>query len=318
MSGGHPSRAVLARIQGWLRPPRANAQFDSKLVWIFGSPRSGSTWLLFLLAEHEAVVPINEPLIGLYLGPFMSDLPGFKASNLDRRTFTVRRLQEEKPGQFFAAQFSDVWRPQLGQLMRERFHAHASRHRSSVPLPQRLVLIKEPNGSQSADVIMSALPGSRLLFLLRDGRDVVDSDLAANLEGSWVNSEFPGSGIAAEDRHEFVVQSAHKWLWRTEVVEEAYREHTGPKRLVRYEDLLRDPHPHLREIFDWLGLEISDADLRELLARHSFDAVPDEQRGAKRFFRAATPGLWRQNLSAAEQDALEQLIGPKLRELGYA
>ena len=29
------------------------------------------------------------------------------------------------------------------------------------------------------------------------------------------------------------------------------------------------------------------------------------------------PGSWRENLSAQERAALEQIMGPKLRELGY-
>jgi hypothetical protein len=35
------------------------------------------------------------------------------------------------------------------------------------------------------------------------------------------------------------------------------------------------------------------------------------------FHRAATPGLWRENMSPAEQEAVEQVLGDKLRELGY-
>ena len=83
---------------------------------------------------------------------------------------------------------------------------------------------------------MAAMPRSRLLFLLRDGRDVVDSDLAANKQGSWIGREFPGArGISPAERLDFVVQSAHKWLWRTEVVQAAFAAHPGPKQMVRYE-----------------------------------------------------------------------------------
>ena len=53
-----------------------------------------------------------------------------------------------------------------------------------------LLLVKEPNGSQSADVIMRAQPTARLLFLLRDGRDVVDSELASFAVGGWQERAF--------------------------------------------------------------------------------------------------------------------------------
>src|SRR5207248_8350579 len=122
--------------------------------------------------------------------------------------------------QFFSERYADVWLPNLARMMRERFHAYAQRYPTDAPVSRRQVMIKEPNGSQSADVIMRALPRARLLFLLRDGRDVVDSELAANLQGSWVSRDFPGlRGIADSDRLSFVAQSAQKWRWRTEVVQ---------------------------------------------------------------------------------------------------
>src|SRR3954466_15243190 len=70
---GRAARRWRTAIGFWaLRHGRvADRDLESRLVWVFGSPRSGSTWLLRLLAEHESVVPVDEPLIGSYLGPFM-------------------------------------------------------------------------------------------------------------------------------------------------------------------------------------------------------------------------------------------------------
>lgn len=310
--------APVSTLSRLVRRRPASSEFDSRIVWLLGSPRSGSTWLLYLLAEHDRVAPMNEPLIGWYLGPFMSDLPGIRARHLELDNFTLRRIHEAKRPHFFAAEFADVWMPPLTTLLRDRFRAHVERHPPAAGAGDALLVVKEPNGSQSADLLLQALPQSRLLFLLRDGRDVVDSELAANAEGSWVGREFPGSqGIRPTERVEFVSQSAMKWLWRTQVVQDAYRAHPGPKHLVRYEDLRADPVGHVREVFAWLGLDIGDEQLAEFVGRHEFERVPEEKRGPDRFYRAASPGQWRENLSAAEQQALEEAIGPKLRELGY-
>ena len=287
-------------------------------MWVFGSPRSGSTWLLRVLGDHDSIVPVNEPMLGWYLGPFLSDLPGFGSTALDSRNFTLRQVQDEKPSQFFAGEFEHAWRPALGRMMRERFAAHVQRYPPGNGAERALVLIKEPNGSQSADIIMSALPRARFLFLLRDGRDVVDSDLAAHMPGAWVTKEFPGAqGLSDAERLPFVVQSARKWLWRTEVTQRAYDAHPGPKLTMRYEDLLADPRAHMRALLDWLALDMPDAELEATLDRHAFENVPAERRGSLEFFRAASPGLWRENLTAEEQAAMEDVIGPKLRELGY-
>jgi Sulfotransferase family len=292
--------------------------FEPQLVWLFGSPRSGSTWLLRLLGEHDAVLPYNEPLIGWYLSPFTCDLPGMRAGELEPSTFTMRRAQHDARFQFFNDEFAHVWKPDLARLMCDRFLAHARRHPAGVPLSRTHVLIKEPNGSQSADVIMGALPRSRLLFLLRDGRDVVDSELASNRKGSWVSKMFAGStGVADDERRAFVEQSAFKWLWRTEVVQEAYARHPGPKHLVRYEDLRSDPLPHLQGIYEWLGLGVDQATLADTVRRHAFEEMPEEQRGEGQFSRAAKPGYWRESLTPEEQSIVANVMGPKLRELGY-
>src|SRR3712207_8764357 len=49
--------------------------------------------------------------------------------------------------------------------------------------------------------------------------------------------------------------------------QEAFAAHTGPKRMVRYEDLLDDPRAGLRDIFDWLGLGITDDALARIVER---------------------------------------------------
>jgi Sulfotransferase family len=289
------------------------------MTWILGSPRSGSTWVLFLIAELDDVVPVNEPLIGWYLGPFLSDLPGFSAAELDADTFTLRQAQRDNANHFFADPFRHVWMPRLRAMMLARFREHVRmRPPRSGNRRRAHVLIKEPNGSQSSDLIMEALPRSRLLFLLRDGRDVVDSELAANREGSWVTKEFPGAtGIGDAQRLAFVAQSARKWLWRTEITERAYEDHPGPKLLVRYEDLLEEPEIQLRGILGWMGVEAPDDVLARAIEKHAFANAPADQRGEKGFYRAAQPGLWRENLTAEEQRVATEIMGAKLRAVGY-
>jgi hypothetical protein len=287
-------------------------------VWMLGSPRSGSTWILRLLAGTGSVVPIDEPLIGWSLGQFLSDLPGWSADSLEYGTSMMFKVQADKRDQFFNDEFREAWQPQMAEMLRDRFRAHARAYPAS-PRPSRsLVVIKEPNGSQAAELLMGALPRSRLLFLLRDGRDVVDSELAANAADSWVTKNFDGArGIDDAQRLDFVTQSARKWLWRTEAVQAAYAKHSGPKLLLRYEDLRAEPERHLRVLLDWLGLDIPQAQLSELVERHSFENVPDELRGPRSFHRAARPGLWRENLTPEEQAAVARILAAKLRELSY-
>lgn len=116
---------------------------------------------------------------------------------------------------------------------------------------------------------------------------------------------------------DYVIQSAYKWLWRTEVVQQAFAAHPGPKHRLRYEDLLRDPLIHLGAVHRWLGLPVDEDELAAVVERNSMRNLPDAVRGPQGIARAGKPGLWRENLSDEEGAAVEEILGPKLRELGY-
>jgi hypothetical protein len=295
---------------------RSSENIESRLIWMFGSPRSGSTWLRRMLEQHPLIVGMNEPLIGVHLSPFLSDEPGYRAEDLGLRTFTFRRVLEGDRDKFFAAKYADVWLPGLRRMLNDRLLAHLEREAGEAAAGEALLLIKEPNGSQSADVIMRAQPTARLLFLLRDGRDVVDSELASFLVGGWQESSFDHMrGVQEPERLDFVIRSAYHWLWRTEVVEAAFAEHQGPKHMVRYEDLLREPEQHLRELFEWLELPLDTLDVAKVVDEFDFERLP--YRGYDQQNRFGRPGVWRENLRPGEAEAVQEILLAKVRELGY-
>jgi hypothetical protein len=269
-----------------------------------------------MLGALPGVVPLNEPLIGAYLGAMVADYRGIRIEDLDVSNFTFERQRRGGPDQFFSPEFRAVWSPRLGKLIRARFLAHVAAHPPSAPFAS--LVVKEPNGSQAADLLLDALPRSRAIFLLRDGRDVVDSEVAAMVEGGWLSRMFTSiSPLAPEDRMEFVVRSASRWLWRTQVVQDAVAHHPAPTLTLRYEECRAEPLSKLREVCSWLGLDVLDARLQAAVADTAFERVPADGRGPQEFHRAATPGMWKENLSADEQDAITRVIGAKLRELGY-
>ncbi len=87
--------------------------------------------------------------------------------------------------------------------------------------------------------------------------------------------------------------------------------------MVRYEDLLADPAASLGSLVEWLGLQRSERWLERAVDANAFDSIAPEQKGPKKFFRSATPGAWRKNMTDEEAATLESVMGDKLRELGY-
>jgi hypothetical protein len=227
----------------------------------------------------------------------------------------LNEIKREKPGYFFSDRYRDVWAPALRQLIVSRFDAQA-RDEMSNPDANPLVIVKEP-GSHIADLLMSLFAGSRMIFLLRDGRDVVDSWLDAHRAGAWAVDEgaYP---VADEGREALIRWQSSVWAYRTGVVLRAYQEHDPGRRvLVRYEDLLADPARELRRICATFGIEVSPDRLREIARVHDYASVPSGEKGARKEIRSAEPGAWKGHMSAAEQRAMYEVMGERLVEVGY-
>jgi len=222
------------------------------------------------------------------------------------------------PSYFFSEAYAGSWRPALRRMVLQRLKAEVDQ-KATRKRARPLVAIKEPDGSLGADLLMSALPEARLVFLLRDGRDVVDSEVDALGHDGWVRQIAPDFGLEERDRLQFIRRRAVAWVARTEAVQRAYARHPESRRvLVRYEELLLDTGSNLRRAFDLLGLDANESDVEQRVEATRFDRLPANQKGPGKFARSAEPGLWRENLDEEEQAVLETIMGPKLRELNYA
>jgi hypothetical protein len=285
---------------------------EGRLVWIMGSSRSGSTWLLQMLGELEDAVAIDDPHLGHHLGVWRPIPLAWAAADQPPALTTLGELKGDKPSFFFSHRYAETWRPLLRELIAGRFAAQAMEEGGRQPL----VIVKEP-GSQAAELLLSLFPRSRLIFLLRDGRDVVDSWLAAYRDGSWAQEEgaFP---LAPGGREAFIRWQASVWAYRTKAVASAYDRHDPSRRvLVKYEQLLADPAAALGRICEAIGVEADPGQLAAIAAAHDIGAVPSDARGPDRAIRNGWPGGWRRSLSAGERRAMLDEMGTELVRFGY-
>src|SRR5829696_7324176 len=136
-----------------------------KMVWILGSPRTGSTWLSEILGEPRGHALWKEPFFGVVLN--------FRNNLAHRGYINSKQFLLGEP-------YRDVWIASMRKLFLDvgqaKFPNISPRHH---------LIIKEPNGSMSAPLILEAFPESKLIFLVRDSRDVVASLLDAAKEESW-------------------------------------------------------------------------------------------------------------------------------------
>jgi Sulfotransferase family len=297
--------------------PDISVTAPGRLAWIFGSSRSGSTWLLRMLSELERVIPIDDPHIGHHLGVWRPIPLAWATAKDPPKLGTLADFKRKKRDYLFSDRYRDTWMPQLRQLISARFEAQAAQDiENAAGIEEPIVVVKEP-GSHAADTIMDLFPESALIFLLRDGRDVVDSWLDAYRDGSWATDEgaYP---LDDAGRPALIRWQSSVWLHRTEVVQETYAR-TDPRRrvLIRYEEVRDEPVPALERICDMLGIEATRGQLEEIAAANAFSAVPNTEKGTGREIRRAEPGGWAAHMSRQEIIEMHEILGAKLDELGY-
>ena len=287
-----------------MNPLAARAR-ERRLVWMLGFGRSGTTWLLNLMCQLPGVEGVDEPLIGAHLGLSVGASLG-GAIQEDRTLYEASRSRKSY---FFSDSRRDVWEPALRRLVL----AGLTERKPS----KALVVIKEPNGSAAAPMIMSVFPSSRLLYVVRDGRDVVDSALDA-WSGGWATEQLGTNVGTGDDRLAMLANLARNWVRINSIVQAAYEAHRTDLRLrITYEDLLADTPGLLGRIAAWLGREVPRPQLEAIAERLAFGSIPEDKRGPGKFVRAAQPGLWREHFDAKDREILHETMGSMLAEMGY-
>ncbi len=301
---------------GWERRVARSArsfdpdELERRLVWLLGSPRSGSSWLVAQLAELPGVSTILEPLVGRHLA-LTATAPVAGRTGY----FLHNELLADQENYLFSHAYESAWRPLFREAILGRFAAQLAAHGR----PAGPVVVKEPNGSAAAGPIFELMPRSRLLFLIRDGRDVVDSFVDALSHPDWILAYAPGQrALEQSKRMEFIEVQSALWRFYTEAVDGACRDLDDDACFrVRYEDLLADTERWLARIAEWLGAAAPPERIAAVARRHSFAELSEEQRGPGKFARAASPGAWRENMTAAEQRLMQEMLGDTLARLGY-
>jgi hypothetical protein len=271
----------------------------ANVVWIFCVARSGSTWLASIMGEMDGTAVWKEPRVGHLFGEFYENNPKAKTESANFIMGTPAR---------------PAW---IGSI--RHFVLNGARYAFPNLGPDDFLVVKEPGGGVGAPFLMEALPESRMILLVRDPRDVVSSSLDATREGSWQKEQRRASGsgrksLTAKQPDAVVKRSAKKYLRNMERAREAFDAHTGPKSLVRYEDLLADTLGAMRRVYSELGMEAKGDSLARAVEKHSWEAIPEDMKGQGKFYRKASPGGWEEDLTPRQVEIVEEISAPLLDE----
>jgi len=264
------------------------------MIWIFGTGRTGSTWLAAMMEEPEGHDVWFEPRVGTIFDP--------------------QRFQRHGGKHFIlASQYKDVWLRSIRNFILDGANARFPE------LAGGYLAVKEPGGSVGAGLIMEALPESGMVLLIRDPRDVVASWLDATRKGGWQTRRRGEGGRRAESLAEtkpnaFVRRHADAYLQHVGSARRAYEAHEGRKVVVRYEDLRADTLGTMKRMYGELDVSVEEVRLAKAVEKHSWENIPEEEKGQGKFYRKATPQAWREDLTRRQVKTVERITAPLLEE----
>ena len=304
-------------------------ELERRAIWVFSTARSGSTWLAMdVLCAGLRARPMDEPGIGRMFAPLQWDAerffdPASRArrieSGLNFETGETRRGGGELP--VFERFFSDMSKE--NQLLRthnfEFYHRalrdvalnHVLNEWGMLDFPR--IVFKLPNDSHGADFIMRAFPQSHMIFLIRDGRDVMRSRFSPFASSILANSKDP------ELRRYAIAYYSHLWNFQVDITRQAFDAHEEPRRIfLRYEDMRADPVKVIADVYSRLGIPATSEEVVRVAQESQLENRPESERGSDKPRQEGRVGGYKQSFSDAEISLMNAIMGPNLRQYGYS
>ena len=297
------------------RRARKRAKRPAPMPFVVGVNRSGTTLLRMMLDSHpELAIPPETH----FLPALFKELHGRKNENPMSAAEVVEFLVAHRRWGDFGLDPAELearisQRQVKPKFVLRSFYALYAEHQGKSRYGD-----KTPGYVKQMGVIQRSLPEARFIHLIRDGRDVAVSR----------ENRSAGEELTAE---------RHAMIWKRRI-NRARRQQSRLKHYLelRYEDLVRDPEPVLREVCEFIELEYDPA----MLAYHERSGerlqeiardLDDDNGGAlrpaaerleahslvKEKPRGDRVQRWRELMSPEGVAEFEAIAGDLLSELGY-
>lgn len=318
------TRVLFATVSGQRRAILGGYTPRHQPLMVTSLGRTGTTWLMRLLAEHPGIVTYRQypyetrpAKYWLHFFHILSGVPNpskvvGQPQEFHLETLAVGANPFRAPA-FPAAPALEAW---AGTEYRERLAAFALESidqwydiaAATQGEPGATYFAEKQFPDQFPRLAWSLYPGGREVILVRDFRDMVSSMLAYNRkrgyddfsrrdhdsDEAWIESLVPG-----------VNELARAWKRRGD------RAH-----LVRYEDLIADPTAILGSLFAYLDLDHAPATVSQVITKATADPSQLSRHQTTRD-PAASIGRWRQDLSPELQAATNEAFQFALDTFGY-
>lgn len=292
---------------------------DSKIHFVISAPRSGSTWLCQALNEHPDVFATEQRLFGKF-GEIWKNNDG---STSPRITF------DEFAESFAGHYFHDEMGLDRADFLR-RFQKGFVNFLVSFAQRQSgksIVVDKITPYHGTGDIVMRQIgelfPDSKIVQLVRDGRDVVTSGVF-----DWIQREGAGalrydffigprSGVRLERFFDDEVLAQWADHWRESIamfdgVPDAFQ--------LRYESMKSDHAGELQRLFEFLNVNSALEVVQQCAKSTTFESRTGRRPGTMEAAAKARKGVvgdWQNWFTRKDGQVFHEIAGAELVGLGY-
>ena len=297
--------------------------FPREKFFIFGHARSGTTLLMRLVRLHPEVHC------------------NYQAHFFTRRPL-LKSLVDTPEAEEWLRRKSNRWNQgrDLSPLVL-RAAADFIMERDAARQGKRIVGDKSPSSTihgQAVRDLHAVYPDAKLVYIVRDGRDVLISERFRNFveESKFLSAE--DKRIIEELRKDhaqftdgrrsiftesFIRRVAQGWVTNLrEIEDEGKRLFAGSYFALRYEDLLESPAEQLTHLWQFLGAGEIEPSLEEQI-KAEMESNPDEEWQARRneeiasFVPKGQAGNWERLFTSKDKSLFKEVAGGMLVKWNY-
>ena len=268
---------------------------SKRIILISGCPRSGTSWVHFLISSHPNVITCREThLYDKYVGPL-------------KDWFDKEVLYEGNDG--LSSLFSeDEFVEEILSPIVENVFLKISKDSEK----NKVIVEKTPASILHHNLIKKIQKNVLMLFVVRDPRAVFASFKAGSREnwGTWMKKGLP-EFCQSWNKYAYAYFAAQSYWSKENLL------------LIKYENLKIDPHNELSSVLNRLSLEHSNVMLDQIISANKIETlrssaegtIPHDKRNS--FYRNGKAYGWVEELSLTEIKDIEFYCKDVMTLFGY-
>lgn len=267
--------------------------------FVTGFPKSGTTWVHLLANRHPDILCTGEDDFNELAKRFADLMNAYNQHTAAR----VRPLPNANPCVFNGEH--------IGPLLRSSVAILADGQIGDVA-PKSVGFKFNDATLNGFEFLEDLFDDFKWVMVVRDVRDVGVSAYANNLRSSAeaTRQRWP-------TRADLLREMIPMWIEATRRA--MNRAASDPERftVVRYEDLRTNAEPCVKALFAFLGVDCSDATVKDCVAANSFEKLSGGraagQEDAGNFMRKGVVGDWHDKFDAADHATCDQLLTAEIK-----